>query len=117
MSDAFFVCDLRPEFAGQPYVTFWRPENANYAWPLEWSGRYRLDELQPGYHEVRRGRTVDRFPVPCEVVEQLAKRSKPGQIDGGVWAVVPNTLRNRRILRAKRFRLSDSVRAGSEARS
>lgn len=110
--DTFYVCDLRPEFRGQPYVTFWRPHNANYAWPLEWSGEYTTDQLQPGYHEVKEGRSFIRFAVPCHVVRLLTKKSAHGRIDGGVYDVVPNSPGARAVLRANRFPLR-AVRATS----
>lgn len=36
----FFIVDLRPEWRGNPYVTLWRPDDAGYAYPLPWAGRY-----------------------------------------------------------------------------
>ncbi len=98
----YYVVDLRREFGGR-YVTFWRPNNANYAYPLAWSGKYSLSELRPGYHDVKNGKAFIRFAVPCEVVEKMSCLSSPGDIDGGVYRIVVNDANNRRKLRAKRF--------------
>lgn len=98
----FFVVDLRREFGGK-YITFWRPRNSNYAYPLEWSGRYLLGELRPGYHQLKEGGRFIRFAVPCGVVEGMVCTSIIGEIDGGVYSVVENTDRNRRLLRKNRF--------------
>ena len=110
----YYVVDLRPEWRNQQYITLWRPQNSNYAWPLAWAGKYRIDELKPGYHQVRRGRIYERFAVACEVVDSLGGFSDPGDIDGGQMMVVWNTKHNRRTLQSKRFNFERSKVAANK---
>jgi hypothetical protein len=106
MADEFFIADLRPDWRRDPYVSFWRPNNAGYAYPLPWSGRYSkatVDE-RPRYYAYAWARRYHRFPVPCFVVERLAT-DKPAAhvIDGDVGPVVPNTDAIRAALRRSRY--------------
>lgn len=97
----FLICDLRPEWNWRPYVTFWRPNNANYAYPLVWSGDYTEAEVMAGgsyYTTVEDGKLV-RFPVLRSIVEPMAVTPEPGHIDGNTGPVVRNTARMRAKLR------------------
>ncbi len=105
----FFIADLRPEWRGNPYVTFWRPDDAGYAHPLPWSGRYSKQDVDDGgsyyYGSKGHGRQIHRFPVPCHVVERLST-AKPAahMIDGDVGPVVPNTTEIKKALKAARYK-------------
>lgn len=93
--EAFYIVDVRQEFKGRPYITVWRPKNAGYAYPLAWAGRYTREQVdaQPGYYHKRRyrsARALDRYPVPCSVVERLAVAPAPGVVDGDAGPVLPN---------------------------
>ena len=101
MADEFFIVDLRREFRGKPYITFWRPKNANYAYPLPWSGRYLRADIDAagGYYAAKEGRSLVRFAVPCEVAERLGSPPGPGMVDGDVGPVVVNNAANRKALR------------------
>lgn len=99
----FYVADVRPEWRSNPYITFWRPKNCGYAYPLVWSGRYKQEELKPGYHDRKEGRVFIRFAVPCSIVEAIGVAPGPGMIDGNAGPVVLNTAQNRRALRTKRL--------------
>lgn len=102
MSGPFLICDLRPDWNGRPYVTFWRPKNANYAYPLSWAGDYTEAEVlaQHGYYTTHdeRGLLI-RFPIERVLVEPMAKPPAPGIIDGDAGPVVENTAAMRRKLR------------------
>ena len=105
----FYICDLRPEWQRKPYVTVWRPNNANYAYPLAWAGLYSREQVEDGgvyYYRPRYAtkRAMDRFPVPRAVVEALAVEPRPGIIDGNVGPVIPNTKEVRAKLRAAAYR-------------
>lgn len=101
----FYIVDLRPEWRGNPYVTVWRPNNAGYAYPLPWAGKYAFGDLRPGYHAKKNdGRRWLRFPVPCDAVERLAiECPADGRIDGNVGPVLPNTTAVRQALRQARY--------------
>lgn len=102
---SYLICDLRTEWKWRPYITFWRPNNANYAYPLSWSGDYlkaTVDEAAAYYTELE-GRSLIRFAVPRPIAEALSEAPEPGQIDGDAGPVVPNTPENHRALRAMAY--------------
>jgi len=98
----YFIADMRRSFHGNPYITFWRPKNAGYAYPLPWSGRYTKADVDAsrGYYNAIEGGRLIRCAVPCEVVEEIAEPPGPGMIDGNVGPVVYNTAANRKSIRA-----------------
>lgn len=102
----YYICDLRPEWRGKPCITFWRPANAGYAFPLPWSGKYTLAEVlaKPGYYWERpygkpRAAYI-RFPIACEEVDKFGSAPTPRLIDGDVGPVVWKTTRIVKALRA-----------------
>ncbi|MEO0034251.1 MAG: hypothetical protein RLZZ501_274 [Pseudomonadota bacterium] len=109
----FYIIDLRPDFMRKPYITVWRPDDAGYAYPLTWAGRYSKEtvDAHPGYYANRgclaSGRPstrLDRFPAPCEVVEALATpKPKPGIIDGDAGPVLVNDAKTRAALRRAKY--------------
>ncbi len=116
MSEPFYyIVDLRPEWAKRPFVSFWRPKNCGYAYPLSWSGKYARDELEPGYHYALAygsKRTLLRFPVLCATVEAIAiplPDDMKHMIDGGAGPVVLNTGASRKALRRARLRISSDL--------
>jgi hypothetical protein len=88
----FLICDLRSEWNWRPYVTFWRPNNANYAYPLVWSGDYTEAEVMKGgsYYTTVEGGVLVRFPVLRSLVEPMAVQPDRGHIDGDTGPVVLN---------------------------
>lgn len=103
-----YIVDVRQEWNGRPYITVWRPDDAGYAYPLAWAGRYsreRVDEAPNYYYTYRYGsaRVLDRYPVPCASVEALAVAPTPGVIDGDIGPVIPNTRAVRAALRRARY--------------
>ena len=97
----FLICDLRPDWNWRPYVTFWRPNNANYAYPLVWSGDYSEAEVMKGgsyYTTVEDGELI-RFPILRSLVEPMAVEPERGHIDGDTGPVVWNTPETRDQLR------------------
>lgn len=115
MGDQFYIVDLRPKWSGNPYVTFWRPDNAGYAYPLPWAGKYDLQTVIEGgdYYTTREGRSLIRFAVRCEIVEAMGVTPSPGKIDGDVGPVVLNLPRIRQDLR----RAAHTVPIKQKARS
>lgn len=98
----FLICDLRPDWNWRPYVTFWRPNNANYAYPLSWSGDYTEAEVMAGgsYYTTFEDGKLIRFPVARSVVEAMATTPRPGDIDGDTGPVVRQTDETKRKLMA-----------------
>lgn len=117
MTNQFYICDLRPEWSKKPCVTFWRPNNAGYAFPLPWSGKYTLDEImaQPSYYWERpygmpRAPFI-RFPIACAEVDKLGAEPTPGIVDGDAGPIVWKTRHIVRQLRAKMLQLPSKVAA------
>ncbi|KAA0684567.1 hypothetical protein DTW90_36115 [Neorhizobium sp. P12A] len=96
MTGPFLICDLRPEWNWRPYVTFWRPNNANYAYPLVWSGDYTEAEVMKGgsYYTTVESGILIRFPVLRSLVEPMAVAPDRGHIDGDTGPVVLNNPEN-----------------------
>jgi hypothetical protein len=92
MTGPFLICDLRPEWNWRPYVTFWRPNNANYAYPLVWAGDYTEAEVMKGgdYYTTVEDGVLIRFPVLRSLVEPIAVSPERGHIDGDTGPVVLN---------------------------
>ena len=100
-STMFYICDLRPEWRWKWAVTFWRPDDNGYAFPLPWAGKYTAQRVNEGgsYYTAKEGKTLIRFPVPCDVVEAMGISPPPRHIDGDVGPVVLNIGKNRIALR------------------
>jgi hypothetical protein len=97
----YYICDLRADWKRDKYVTFWRPQNANYAWPLEWSGEYDPATVDQGGSYYFTGEIDrERFPVPVTMARLLAK---PAVVDGKEVTCVRNTKKNRELLRASAY--------------
>lgn len=105
MADHLLICDLRPEWRGKPFITFWRPDDAGYAWPLSWAGDYRPEQVANGgsYYTKFKGRSLIRFAVPRAMAESIAIAPPPGKIDSDAGPVVLNTPYHRRKLRNAAF--------------
>lgn len=115
----FLICDLRPEWASRPYVTFWRPKNANYAYPLSWAGDYSEAEVMEGgtYYAAYEAGHLIRFPVERSDVEALAVDPAPGIIDGDAGPVIRNTAAMHRTLRKLAYAPALAALAKAESRS
>ncbi len=70
----FYVVDLRPAWASEPYLTMWRANDAGYAQSVPWAGLYSLEEITSGQRSYckREGRRIVRMAVPAGVVMKLA---------------------------------------------
>lgn len=80
------------------YITFWRPDNAGYCYPLSWAGQYDEETIRakPDYYN----NLDDTFPVPVHVAEELAISPEPRTVAGDAGPVVQNNRQNMRRLRA-----------------
>ena len=94
----YFIVNLSHLHREHSYVTVWRPDNAGYAWPLSWAGRYPESQVRASLAYYNSGSNV---AVPCEVLEALAVAPGPGMVDNDAGPVVPsNALNWKRILRS-----------------
>ena len=88
------ICDIRPDFKGNPFITFWRAKNSGYSYPLSWAGDYTPEIVENSwlyYHTVEAGSLI-RFAVLRSVAEQLAIPTQPRTIDGDAGPVIVNKL-------------------------
>lgn len=105
MADQFYICDMRPEWRRKPFITFWRPNDAGYAFPLAWAGKYTRDEVILGgsYYYTTEDGALIRCPVAVKFADALGISPPPGVIDGDAGPVVKNTAANRRKLAQAAF--------------
>ncbi len=101
----FYIVDLRSKWQKRPYISFWRPGSAGYAYPLIWAGKYTKAEIdRHASYFSRRDREQLRFPVLCVEVEKLAIQTPAdGLIDGNSGPVVLNTAKIRLTLKLHRY--------------
>jgi hypothetical protein len=99
MEQTYFIVSVTHTLRRDPYITFWRPKDSGYCWPLSWAGRY-------GHRAVSEGRGYYNdgdlnIAVKCDVVDALAVPPEPGRVDGDAGPVVPNNAASwKAILRA-----------------
>lgn len=106
MSEAlYYICDMRRKWLYKPYVSFWRPDDAGYAYALSWAGKYTLERVasNPVYYFSQYSRTFTRFPILCSEVDKFAAAPRPGTIDGDAGPVIWMNKDMRAALRAMRL--------------
>ena len=80
------------------YITLWRADDAGYAWPLPWAGRYARERVMSMLDYYNAGGNI---AVPSSLIEELAEPVDKGDIDNDAGPAVRNTSANwRRILAA-----------------
>lgn len=116
MPEQFFVVDVRHGWTNQarhPFATFWGPDNCGYVYSLDRAGRYTREALDPGYHYKHvygSLRALERYPVPCALVESVAVsvpehlRERWRDVSG---PVIINEGRLRTLLRKHRLVIGD----------
>lgn len=102
-ADEFYIVDVRKDWAWRPYLTLWRPNNAGYAYPTAWAGKYTRAQLEEGgtyYWKPRYAsrRAMDRFPVRCAIVDALGVAPRSGDVDGNTGLVLLNVPKIRTAL-------------------
>lgn len=94
---SFYVVNLSHLNREHKYVTFWRPDDCGYAFPLSWAGRYPESVVREHLRYYNRG---DNIAVPCSVVEALAVDPAKGDIDNDAGPVVLSNRDNWKVLLA-----------------
>lgn len=101
---AYYILSLKWTRKREPYVSFWRPNNAGYCWPLEWAGVYTSEQIADAPRYYNDGENT--LAVPVGVVEGLTVIDHKGKADpvsrltGQRGRCVPFTAKNMGILRA-----------------
>lgn len=96
--DQFYVVNLSHHNRQSPYITFWRPDDKGYAWPLSWAGRYPREAIVASLDYYHNGHS--NIAVACAAADALAVAPSPGTVDGNKGPVVLNTQANWRALLA-----------------
>lgn len=91
-----YIVSVRHTQRGDQFITFWRPNNAGYAYPLSWAGKYDSDEILQGYHN----NGWDTIAVSCDVVDALAEPTPRGWIDNDAGPIVYHNRANWKVLLA-----------------
>lgn len=118
--DQYVIVDMRAKWARRPFLSFWRPNFAGYAYPLSWAGDYaKATVIEKDEYLTRRRYSVatgkytgkwERFAVLRSVAEAVATAPPPGRVDGNAGPVVVNNKKNRDHLIANRLRLPPTER-------
>jgi hypothetical protein len=89
---AYVIVSVAHTLKADLYITFWRPENKGYAWPLSWSGKYSEEEVLKNMEYYNDG--WHTIAVPVDIAEKLALAPKKGMVDNDAGPVVLNTPAN-----------------------
>ncbi|UGQ44938.1 hypothetical protein [Massilia endophytica] len=89
---ACYIVSVKWTRRDSPYITFWRPDDCGYAWPLSWAGRYAEDDVLANKDYYHNG--VSTIAVPCMLVDNLGVPPVKGTVDGDAGPVVLNNRTN-----------------------
>lgn len=93
MAEQFcYIVNLSHHKRDDRYITFWRPDNKCYAWPLSWAGRYPVADVMRSLDYHHNGSC--NIAVHCEAVDALVVDPVPGTVDNDAGPVVLNTQAN-----------------------
>lgn len=96
MSHLYYIASLKHTRRENDYITFWRPDNAGYAWPLSWAGKYTAEQVLAEQDYYNNG--TCKIAVPCDLVDALGIPTAPGMVDNDAGPVVLNNRTNWRCL-------------------
>lgn len=97
----YYIVSLNHTDKKDRYITFWRPNNAGYCWPLSWAGKYPeslIKESKTNLYYYNNGKCS--LAVRCDVVDSLCESPAIGLIDNNAGPVVRNLKRNWTKIRA-----------------
>jgi hypothetical protein len=98
MSEDFYIVSVCHTPRRDPYITFWRPDNRGYAYPLSWAGKYPREIVAGHLGYYNDGH--NNIAVRCDAIDPLAVAPEKGVIDNDAGPVVPNSLANWKTLLA-----------------
>lgn len=94
----YCIASIRHTRREHRYITFWRPDDKGYAWPLPWAGRYSAERVLAELSYYNNGERS--IAVRAEAAEALGEPPQSGDVDGDVGPVVRNTAANWKALLA-----------------
>ena len=92
----FYIVSVKWSRRTDKYITFWRPDDKGYAYPLSWSGKYSADNVMAHLGYYNNG--DDTIAVPVEIVDPLSVAPEPGWIDNDAGPVVKSNAANWNLL-------------------
>jgi len=96
MAREFYIVSVVHTERRHSYVTFWRPKNSGYCWPLSWAGRYDEATVRGALSYYNDGE--NNIAVDAATVDNLAQKPATGKIDGDAGPVVANNAATWRVL-------------------
>lgn len=103
MSDALYIVSVCHTQRRHKYITFWRPDDRGYCWPLSWAGKYSAENVaaNPSYYMSG----CSAIAVTASVADSLAVHPAKGMIDNDAGPVVLNNRANwQKLLKAMPFK-------------
>lgn len=94
----FYIVSVTHTQRRDAFISFWRPDNAGYCWPLSWAGHYEEEAVQASLSYYNDGQL--NIAVRADVVDAIAVTTPPGRIDGDAGPVVLNDETSWRKMRA-----------------
>lgn len=95
----YYIVSVNHTSRNHDYITFWRPNDRGYCYPLSWAGIYSHQQVMANLSYYNQG--CASFAVRKEAVDALAESPAPGMIDGDAGPVIRNTGRNwQKLLKA-----------------
>lgn len=88
----FYIVSVQHTKRRDRYITFWRPDNKGYTYPLSWAGKYSRNTVLNNLDYYHQG--TDTLSVDAGAIEKIAVEPNPGVIDGDAGPVVLNSKRN-----------------------
>lgn len=85
----FYIVSVQHTRRRDRYITFWRPNDRGYAYPLSWAGKYGRDTILGNLDYYHQG--TDTLAVDAGAIEKIAVDPKPDTIDGNAGPVVLNS--------------------------
>jgi hypothetical protein len=92
MTEQFVIVSVKWTKRDSRYITFWRPDNAGYAYPVPWMGLYSREQVESNLAYYNNGTFT--IAVPAATLEGMTEDPRPGEIDNDAGPVVLNTKAN-----------------------
>lgn len=94
--DQFYIVNLSHHDKKKDYLTFWRPEDKGYCYPLSWSGKYSRAQIDTQLDYYHNGGS--NIAVSCAVIDSMTEPPTKGSIDGDAGPIVRNSRYNWNVI-------------------
>lgn len=86
---SYYIASVKHTNPRDFYITFWRPNDSGYCWPLEWAGKYSIESVISNLDYYNNGHST--IAVHKSIVDEMAVEPLEGRTDGNAGPVVLNT--------------------------